>query len=285
VLDERHTYPDTYASFAPNHFLVSGWFFKPLLKILLPARRPMDNMAAGWDCPQEDEFALCNMGMRSPYLTFAFPNRPPQDQQYLDFEGVAPLQVARWKAALHWFLQCVTVQHPKRIVLKSPPHTGRIKVLLELFPGARFIHIVRNPYAIFPSTVKLWKHMYRDQGLQIPRYEGLEEHVFQTFLRMYAAVERDRHLLPASRFCEVRYEDLVDNPLEQMRKVYDQLELGGFDQALPALREYFAKRADYKTNRFSIPPETRDEINRRWGPFLRQYGYDSEPAQSPATAR
>ena len=29
VLDGRHTFPDTYACFAPNHFLVSAWFFKP----------------------------------------------------------------------------------------------------------------------------------------------------------------------------------------------------------------------------------------------------------------
>ena len=76
VLDERHTYSDTYACFAPTHFLVSGWFFRPRCEVLLPSRRPMDNMAAGWDRPQEDEFALCNMGGRSPYLTIAFPNRP-----------------------------------------------------------------------------------------------------------------------------------------------------------------------------------------------------------------
>ena len=88
VLDPRHTFPDTYACFSPNHFLVSGWWMKPCLKILLPARRPMDNMVAGWDHPQEDEFALCNMGVPSPYLTNVFPNRPPQYQEYLDMRGV-----------------------------------------------------------------------------------------------------------------------------------------------------------------------------------------------------
>ena len=33
VLDPRHTFPDTYACFAPNHFLVSGWWMKPCLQI------------------------------------------------------------------------------------------------------------------------------------------------------------------------------------------------------------------------------------------------------------
>ncbi|MGW8257800.1 MAG: sulfotransferase family protein, partial [Thermoguttaceae bacterium] len=176
VLDSRHTFPDTYACFAPNHFLVSSWFFKPMLKFLLPSRRPMDNMAAGWDRPQEDEFALCNMGAPSPYLTAVFPNRPPQDQEYLDFQGLDTKGLHRWKSKLLWFLQCLTFRNPKRIVLKSPPHTCRIKTLLELFPKAKFVHIVRDPYVIFLSTINLWKRLYRDQGLQSPKYKGLEEY-------------------------------------------------------------------------------------------------------------
>jgi len=273
ALDGRHTYPDTYASFGPNHFLVSAWLFKPILGCLLPARRPMDNMAAGWDRPQEDEFALCNMGVRSPYLTILFPNRPPQDQQYLDLEGLPPPAVARWKQAMLWFLKCLTVRSPRRIVLKSPAHTCRIRVLLEMFPNARFVHIVRDPYVIFPSTLNLWKRLYRDQGLQVPRFEGLEEHVFRTFQRMYEVFERDRHLIRPGRFCEVRYEDLVERPIEQMRRVYDDLELGDLDQVLPALAEYFAAQAEYRTNRYQISAETRAEIGRRWGFFIEQYGY------------
>jgi hypothetical protein len=273
VLDERHTYPDTYASFCPNHFLVSGWLLRPCLRFLLPSRRPMDNMAAGWDRPQEDEFALCNMGVRSPYLTMMFPNRPPQDQEYLDLEGVPPEGLARWKGALLWFLKSMTVRSPQRIVLKSPPHTCRIKVLLELFPEARFIHIVRDPQVIFPSTLNLWRRLYRDQGLQVPKYQGLEEHVFRTFQRMYEVFQRDQHLISPSQFCEVRYEDLVQDPVAQTRRIYQQLDLGKFDDFLPKLKDYLAGHAEYQTNRYSNSPEVRAEIDRRWGPLMKQYGY------------
>jgi hypothetical protein len=278
VLDERYTYSDTYACFSPNHFLVSGWFFRPLLRVLLPARRPMDNMEAGWDRPQEDEFALCNMGSPSPYLTIAFPNRPPQDQEYFDLQRLSPPARERWKRRMVWFLKCVTVWCPKRIVLKSPPHTFRVKVLLELFPNARFVHIIRDPYVIFPSTVRLWKCLYRDQGLQVPHGKGLEEHVFETFNRMYEVFERDRRLIAPSRLCEVRYEDLVEDPIGQMRAVYEQLELGEFDRVLPALQKYFADKANYQTNRFQLSPEQRAEIGRRWQPFLQRYGYAERPA-------
>jgi hypothetical protein len=48
----------------------------------------MDNMAAGWDRPQEDEFALCMLGMQSPYLKIAFPNRPEPYPESDDIEFI-----------------------------------------------------------------------------------------------------------------------------------------------------------------------------------------------------
>ena len=167
-------------------------------------------------------------------------------------------------------------RNPKRIVLKSPPHTCRIRTLLAMFPKAKFIHIVRDPYVIFPSTVNLWKRLYRDQGLQTPTYEGLEEYVLSTFMRMYDAFERDRNLMGPGQFCEVRYEDLIADPVEQIRLAYEELKLGDFEAVRPAIEEYFAEQKDYKTNRYQITPEMRAEITRRWGKYIEQYGYAAE---------
>ena len=276
VLDDRHTYPDTYACFAPKHFLLTSRVIPWLLHFLLPSRRPMDNMAVGWNRPQEDEFALCNLGARSPYLTITFPNNPPQDQKYLDLRGLSTEELARWKRTFALFLKCLTVREPKRIVLKSPPHTCRIKRLLELYPDARFVHIVRDPYVLFPSTINLWKRLYRDQGLQTPRYEGLEEHVFETFCRMYEVFEQERESIAPSRLCEVRYEELIEDPMRQMRRIYEQLELGGFDAVQPALEKHLAAVAGSKTNRYEISPQTHAEITRRWSAFIHKYGYSTE---------
>ena len=274
VLDERHSFPTTYACLAPNHFLrseplVSRWF-----SFVLPTRRPMDNMAAGWDRPQEDEFALCNLGVPSPYLTVAFPNHAPQCQDYLTLENLPTAEVDRWKASLLGFLKQVTLANPKRLVLKSPPHTARIKTLLEMFPDARFVHLVRDPHVVFPSTVNLWKTLYTRHGLQRPKFAGLDEHVFSTFERMYTAFNEQRHLVPPEHFCEVRYEDLVRNPLGEMQTIYEHLGLGGFDRVQPGLESYIATMEGYQTNRYQITPEQTEEISHRWGPFMRPYGYE-----------
>lgn len=276
VLDERHTSPTTYECLVPNHFLLSEDFARRFLNFLLPSHRPMDNMPTGWDRPQEDEFAMCNLGAPSPYLTIAFPNHPPQCQEYLTLEGLEPADLERWKQTLVRFLKQITFRTPKRIVLKSPPHTCRIKTLLEIFPKARFLHIVRDPFVVYPSTVNLWKTLYRKHGLQPPRYEGLEEHVFETFERMYGKFEAERDLIPSDRFCEIRYEDLVKDPVGNVRTIYEKLNLGGFETVLPALEQYVAGTAGYQTNKYDLSPELHEQISRRWAGFIRQYGYEED---------
>ncbi len=287
VLDQRYSFPTTYECYAPSHFLISAMVVTKL-RFLLPARRPMDDMVAGWDRPQEDEFALANMGLPSPYLNMAFPNEPPQCPGSLTLEGLSDEELSRWKAGLEWFLTRVTLRSQKQIILKSPPHTARIDVLLEMFPNARFVHIVRDPYALFGSTVKLWKTLYKFQALQEPRYEGLDEYVFSCFEQMYEKFERDRGLIDPSRLFEVRYEDLIEDPIGKMQALYEHLQLGEFETARPKLQAYFKDREDYRTSSYKIPEALGEEIDRRWGPFMHRHGYcqsSSWPRAAEATWR
>jgi omega-hydroxy-beta-dihydromenaquinone-9 sulfotransferase len=272
VCDPRHTSPNTFACFAPNHFLLTEHWLKRLLCWLVPPTRPMDNMALHWDTPQEDEWALCNMGLPSPYLTIMFPNRRPQHSAYVDLRDLSETDRQRWQRHLKWFLQGLTLRDPRRIVLKSPLHTCRIRAILEVFPEARFVHISRNPHDIFPSTIHTWKQLYKYQGAQSPRYEGLDQYVLTMLRRMYQRFEEDRPLIDPARFCEVRFEDLIADPIGQMQRIYEQIGLTDFEIARPKIAERAERMADFQPNVHELSAETRREIDRQWGLYIQRYG-------------
>jgi hypothetical protein len=88
-----------------------------------------------------------------------------------------------------------------------------------------------------------------------------------------------KDLIPAGNLFEIRYEDLVRDPLESMQAIYRQLDLGEFDRVRPMFEAYLAGQRGYKTNRFSVSPETRAEISRRWAEFMHEYGYATEEGE------
>jgi len=275
IRDPRHSYPTTYQCLAPGHFLISEAWLPKVFFFFVPSRRPMDNMPAGWDRPQEDEFGLCLLGAPSPYARIAFPNGAGRYEETLDFTRLSAEDLRRWERHFCGLIRHLNYKHPdKRLVLKSPPHTCRIPEILKLFPDARFVHIVRNPYAVFPSTVNLWKTLFETHGLQRPTFEGLEESVLRTFVKMYDRFEADRHLIRDSRLVEIRYEDLIRDPLPQLEDLYERLELGDFAAAREPVTSYLDGMRNYETNRYELTVEQRDRVARERGPVVRRYGYE-----------
>jgi hypothetical protein len=274
--DTRFATPTTYECFAANHFLVTGRWLPRMLWFIMPSRRPMDNVRTAWSSPQEDEFALCSLGVPSPYFRMAFPNEPQQYLEYLDLQSLPAEAMQSWQQTLRTFLQSLTLAHGKRLVLKSPTHTARIGVLATMFPGARFLHIVRNPLAVYPSTIKLWRVLDEAQGLQIPNHRQLTSYVQAAFQRMYLAFDQQRPLVPGNQIYDIRYEDLVEDPVGVLRNAYAALDLGDFEAVRPRLEAMTRDSGRYQTNRYELPPAEQSEILRRWHHYAQQYGYLAE---------
>lgn len=276
VRDERWSSPSTFQCFAPHHFLVSEWFFRRFAGWLLPGKRPMDNMAAGWDRPQEDEFALLNLGLPSPYRRIAFPNQGPRDPGYLDFDGVAEADIADWLAGLRSFLLKVSVSTGRPLIIKSPTHTGRIAQLAKEFPDAKFIHLTRDPRELFPSTVRLWRGLDEAQALQKPNEEGLEAYVVDCFRRMYKSFHQHRDEIPAARLIDVRYEDLIADPVATLQQIYQTLRLGDFESVSPVIEAWVeSEHREYKPNQHQLASDTEAMIRDAWQEYFTRYGYEN----------
>lgn len=275
-LDRRFAFPTNFDAFTANHFLVSRFFLYPVVKLLMPKRRPMDNMSMSVSSPQEDDFALCGYGAPTPYRRIAFPNRPSRAHLDLNLDNSSRVVLEKLQLAMAHFLKCLTIQYDSQLVLKSPPHTGRIKQLAEWFPGAKFVHLSRHPYKLVPSTMRLWKLLDSLQGFQLPTYDDqwLKNYIFECKDLMYASYLEHRSELPSNQLVEVKFESLVKNPKVEMKRVYDQLELGGYDQFEPALANYFESKKEHKTNPFSLDSNLQLDIDSNWHQYMDTFEYE-----------
>jgi len=104
----------------------------------------------------------------------------------------------------------------------------------------------------------------------------VRERVLTRFPHFYKKLEEGKTLLGPGRFHELKYEDLMRDPILEMGRLYERLQLGGFEELQPRLSEYLAQNANYETNKFQLTTEQADEITERWGPVIRQYGYPLE---------
>ena len=243
-------------------------------QFLVPRNRLIDGVGFGFDYPQEDEFALCNATTLSPYMRWLFPQQHALYDVYLTLQHASAAEIAEWKQALLGFLHKVTYHTQRTLVLKSPAHTARIRLLLELFPTARFIHLIRHPVAVFQSTKHLHQQMWRMNTLQ--RCEGidLDEMVLRDYEALYERFFVEHHLIPEGNLCQVRYEDLVQNPIHTILSAYDRLSLTGFGQLHARLGGYLAQLREYRGNGYPpLPDRLQQRVHERWQRSFELWGY------------
>jgi hypothetical protein len=273
-LDARFAYPNTYQAVYPHTFLTTEAAVAPLASALMTRTRPQDNMAVRIDLPAEDEFALCIATALSPYLSWAFPRSGDYYNRYLTFEGVAEDEILRWKAALMRFLKKLTWKYRRPLILKSPPHTARIRLLLDLFPQAKFVHIHRDPYTVFRSTLHTWTTGPPSWCLQRPDFPHAEDRIIAAYKVMYDAYFDDRGRIPAGHWCEVAYEKLERDPIGQIEAVYNALDLPAFDSVRSRMEDYLESIAGYRKNQLpELCEPLRQRIAREWRCGFEEWGY------------
>ena len=145
--------------------------------------------------------------------------RIPAYEEFLHQLDLAP--VYAWQKR---FLQHLQLgQSAKRWILKSPDHVYGLKDLFTSFPDALIVQTHRNPVEVLKSSAQLTRVLRALYGRQ-----GDVEEIQQREARVLAdgtekLIEfRDAHPDLAERFIDVKYRELVDDPVGTTRRICEQ---------------------------------------------------------------
>lgn len=230
--------PHWMQTLAPQGFVLSWSLLRLLFIPFMPATRPVDALAFGPDVPSEDDFALCNWTLAS-----TLPGRAVVPRvhwfydRFHDLCGLTPAEYARWCRYQRAFVRKLTlVSHGHRLLLKTPSHTARLEALLQLFPEAKFIHITRHPHAVIRSNMTMAEILQQRYYLQNPLpADETQQHLAREYLATEERYIEMRHRVPRGQLAEVRFQDLLADPISEVRRIYAELGLpitGAFEQRL-----------------------------------------------------
>ena len=247
----------------------------PVLERMLPRERFIDGIPVEPDSPQEDEIPLANMSPLSFYHGIYFPKAFDANfDRGIFFESCADEEIRRWAATFVHFSRKVWLAGGRRTLLvKNPVHTARIRAIRQIWPDAKFIHCVRNPYEVFFSMRNFYDKLLPAFALQ--RHDGLsvDRIVLDGYRRIMDRFIADRPEIAEGNFVELRYEHLSARPMEEIAALYETLGLKGFAEAEPAFRRYLEGVRDYRRNRYEYPEKDLATVEAAWGPYIERWGY------------
>jgi hypothetical protein len=235
----------------------------------------MDAIKVDMDGPYEDEAALAVLSPWSFFHCLHFPRNA--EEQYLKsihFQGLSSEEKNQWKDTYLKFIKTIMFMNQgKRFLSKNPPNTARITTLLELFPGAKFIHIYRNPYLVYLSTKKMRTRVLDKLALQDASEAEIEQQVLSNYIRLMNSFFEQKEQIQKDRFVEVKYEDLIADPMKHIQHIYETLQIPGFETAMPEMMKYLTRQSEYKTNIYSIDERIVQHVNKNWKFTLDRWRY------------
>ena len=294
--DTRFGYFSTYQG-ATSTFALTGhdWLKRLFEKGMAKASggkeqtRPMDNVKISMDTPQEEDLAVANESHMSFVHQLSFPQRSMRWlNKYVLLGatvdgggGLSSRELSHWERTyLGVVRKASLLADGKPLVLRNTVNMARADHLLRLFPKGKFIHIVRNPYTVYPSLLHLYRTLLPLYQLDHYDWPEMERFLVEAYRRTMTKFLRDREGVLRGRLAEVRYEDLERDPLGELERLYAELDLPAWGVCRPQVELYLGTLSGYRKNRFTMSQADIDRVTESWGFAVDAWGYEPPRANA-----
>lgn len=171
----------------------------------------------------------------------------------LNLADFSPEHIEKARETLRRVIWCFSHEDgkPRRFFNKNPGMVTSFTTTHELYPDAKFVHIIRDPRKCANSMLKLYRLNWSQESKVKARQGANENGDIPTFIpyprvpKLAEYVERwgaddirttanvwndaisfvDEHKHEVNNFYAVRYEDILANPEEEVRKIFEFCEL------------------------------------------------------------
>jgi len=277
--DDRLGYHSVFQMIFPEIMLTYEKGLTPVMEFIsriFKLQDPVHRIPLTWQFPgEEDATMTTSLNPRGAQWGFFFPKKMNEYfQKYVLFENLRESEMEEWKQAFVLLLKKISLANQnKQLVLKSPPNTARIKLLLSLFPDAKFILIHRNPYEVYASNKRFWKVAQDIYTIGRTKSVDVNKIILDTYSKTMHRYLLEKDLIPQGQLIELPYEDFIKMPVASMRQIYESLDLNEFGYCVNKMESFAELQKNYIVLDHNLAPEERMTVSEKWEPFIRHWNY------------
>ncbi|MEE3331786.1 MAG: sulfotransferase [Myxococcota bacterium] len=171
-------------------------------------------------------------------------------------------------------------EEKKTWLLKTPGHVMTIDLLFATFPDVQVVQTHRDPAKTMPSTVSTTAMVQwlRTSNVDLDQLVPLINAAFGASLNSVAE-RRASGDLPA-QFGDIHFQSLLSNPVDTIRRAYDQLGRAFLPEHGEAITEYVANKPKGKFGVHKYTPEewgfSAESLRSGLGPYIDAFGIELE---------
>jgi hypothetical protein len=160
--------------------------------------------------------------------------------------------------------------------------SGWVNAILETFPDARFVVMVRDPMQCIPSTLRLVEISWKSKKWRKEQYAVAQRALTRISFDSFKLPRQALAQRPDTPHCFVDYRDLTSAPGRTVESIYSALQLDMSDEYRKYLAEQEVKEKKhsshfhYDINDYTVTPaEIESELKELYQQY--QWPHRSEP--------
>jgi hypothetical protein len=197
-----------------------------------------------------------------------------QFKKYVLFQDISIHQMEAWKQSFIFLLKKISLANrQKRLVLKSPPNTARIRLILSIFPNAKFIFIHRNPYQVYASNKQFWHVVQQKFALKTVKTVDINSIILDTYAQIMHRYLQDKDIVPDGQLTEISYENFIQSPIDSLRDAYRVLGLDDFSYCEYKMKSFTALQQKFVPLKHELSETEKRIVSKKLEPYLRHWNY------------
>lgn len=199
--------------------------------------------------PEEDEYLFIHNF--STMKIWSFAAIEDQADPYIYFDQQMPAKDKR--RMMDFYQGCIQRHyhyhqgHKKLYLSKNPNFSPAVETLLDRFPDARFIYLVRDPLEAVPSHISLKDWEWHLLGSPLQKY-ACRDFIIRSSKHWYAYPLEKLRALPENQAVIVRFQDLVADARSVVERIYRQFGLPLSGEFLEHLRVVSARARNHESD-------------------------------------